>query len=166
MADPLYIPPELWARVAKMLRDYEAGNLVKGSKALAPRSPTDETILIQIVGPAEGGGKYLAKLLKPTETMIDVTEVGAATTQNAGTPFTPASTDAKIIAMNLNEIDVATHTVATSTIVTARIRRRQADGSLIVTFQDGLTPATEKYQVFTPLDDTLMPVWTTMRVQG
>lgn len=50
----------------------------------------------------------------------------------------------------------------------AEERGRTAGGGWIVAFSGGggsLPPPTQKYQVYTPIDDTLKPTWTTARFQ-
>jgi hypothetical protein len=167
MANPINIPPELWAEIARMLRDYRAGNLTNRPADSAKPHTSVDACRIVITGNAGGGGKYLAKVLQPGTN--DIGESGNVSEAEFGTQYTPSATGAKVLALNMAEKGKATHTVAAGSIFDARIVRRNIYNTILaVSFNPGgssIPNPTAIYQVYTPVDSTLTPVWTSARFE-
>ena len=136
-------------------------NSVNGM-VLTFEAPIVTLVLAIITGPVEdeGAGRFLAKLIdgpvKPNaEGDFDVADLGTADA-------------AKVVeAWSLNGSDLPIDTP----IMGWHVGNRGDDlnGRQILLVPSGgssIPKPTQKYQVYTPIDDTLKPVWTYLRVQS
>lgn len=105
----------------------------------------------------------------------DPDQAGDLTYEQIGTEPDPGedddgdevSPDDSAILWNVQDVAAGANALAVGDVVGGRVIQHATDGRVIF-LRDaggGIPAPSAKYQVYTPIDDTLVPLWTTLRVQ-
>lgn len=128
---PVNLTPQIYARFARMLRDYEAGNLTPPPGGTSGRAPADDSPpTFKVTAHESGGGKYTLQLVRPGTT--DITTSGNLAASDLGTLHTPTSASTKYLGLNLPEVGLSSHAIDVGAFVKGTIERRQTNGIIVV----------------------------------